>query len=425
MCALPLRPCFPNSKPLPRRPATQSNWGGKPWPHRSASFSAQFDESLGRQTGFGQNLPQSARAQTLVIRHDDARVWGIASQDNVASALAVHDKSHPEAPLPVPGQKCPLAASTGRAGGQLEVFSSRFGRNGVAGGYAVFNVEICRLPDVPRHFFTGVTLGHTPGQCRHRGDISAVCLLLKHNRIAHGENTLHLHDTRARPGAFRGFCVALASLPYGGRVVRDNSAECRHFVHVMRQEVAQRRDKSFASGNTGERPCGLQARRGRSSKLTPCRAWKTCLEMRQDTEEIFRGRVAIRPEHAHQAVGGQGSRLRKLPETDCGVDVVANVLRRIARPVFSSPESMSSIASQSNALRNFDSCCARSRIVSRKSLVSAIAWFPLSLPLLVVTTVRNRLACRLAYILLQHFDRLLSWSTDCPPNTTKSALGPR
>jgi hypothetical protein len=47
------------------------------------------------------------------------------------------------------------------------------------------------------------------------------------------------------------------------------------------------------------------------------------LEMRQYTEEVFRGRVAIRPEHAHQTVGGQGSRLRKLPETDCSVDVVA------------------------------------------------------------------------------------------------------
>ena len=92
------------------------------------------------------------------------------------------------------------------------------------------------------------------------------------------------------------------------------------------------------------------------------------LEMRQYTEEVFRGRVAIRPEHAHEAVGGYGSRLLELPETDCGVDVVAQ--DRAA--VFSSPESMSSIASRSNALRNFGSCCARSRIVSWKSLVSAI-----------------------------------------------------
>ncbi len=61
---------------------------------------------------------------------------------------------------------------------------------------------------------------------------------------------------------------------------------------------------------------------------------QTSLEMRQYTEEIFRGRVAIRPEHAHQAVGGQDSRLCKLPETDCSVDVVVNVSRRIARPVF-------------------------------------------------------------------------------------------
>jgi hypothetical protein len=36
-----------------------------------------------------------------------------------------------------------------------------------------------------------------------------------------------------------------------------------------------------------------------------------CLKMRQYTEEVFRGRVAIRPEHAHQAVGGYGSRLFK------------------------------------------------------------------------------------------------------------------
>ncbi len=128
------------------------------------------------------------------------------------------------------------------------------------------------------------------------------------------------------------------------------------------------------------------------------------LEMRQYTEEVFRGRVAIRPEHAHQAVGGQGSRLRKLPETDCGVDAAAHVLRRIARPVFSSPESMISIASQSNALRNFGSCCARSRIVSRKSLVSAIVWF-LSIPLLVVIPVRNRLRmCRPVPILLSRFE---------------------
>ena len=56
------------------------------------------------------------------------------------------------------------ASACGLSGGQLEVFSSRLGRNGVTGGYAVFNVEICRLADIPRHFVTGVTLGHTPGQ---------------------------------------------------------------------------------------------------------------------------------------------------------------------------------------------------------------------------------------------------------------------
>ena len=44
--------------------------------------------------------------------------------------------------------------------------------------------------------------------------------------------------------------------------------------------------------------------------------------MRQHPEEVFRGRVAIRPEHAPQAVGGWGSRLLELPEVDCSVDVL-------------------------------------------------------------------------------------------------------
>src|ERR1035441_870612 len=52
---------------------------------------------------------------------------------------------------------------------------------------------------------------------------------------------------------------------------------------------------------------------------------------------------------------------------------------------------MSSIASRSNAWRNFGSCWARSRIVSRKSLVSAIVLF-LGLPVPVVFPIRLCLA---------------------------------
>src|SRR5436309_3572424 len=48
---------------------------------------------------------------------------------------------------------------------------------------------------------------------------------------------------------------------------------------------------------------------------------------------------------------------------------------------------MSSIASRSNALRNLGSCWARSRIVSRKSLVSAMVFF-LGLPVPVVFPIR-------------------------------------
>src|ERR1035438_4262940 len=52
---------------------------------------------------------------------------------------------------------------------------------------------------------------------------------------------------------------------------------------------------------------------------------------------------------------------------------------------------MSSIASRSNALRNRGSRWARSRIVSRKSLVSAMVFF-LGLPVPVVSPIRLCLA---------------------------------
>src|SRR5580700_9616737 len=61
----------------------------------------------------------------------------------------------------------------------------------------------------------------------------------------------------------------------------------------------------------------------------------------------------------------------------------------MARPIFSSPESISSIASRSSALRNRGSRRARSRIVSRKSLVSAILLL-LCLPFPVVFPVQLR-----------------------------------
>lgn len=42
-----------------------------------------------------------------------------------------------------------------------------------------------RFADVPYDLITSVALGYTAGQCRHGGDVSAVCFLLKDDRIAH------------------------------------------------------------------------------------------------------------------------------------------------------------------------------------------------------------------------------------------------
>jgi len=46
------------------------------------------------------------------------------------------------------------------------------------------------------------------------------------------------------------------------------------------------------------------------------------LKMTEDAEQVSGGRVAIRAEHAHEAVGGDGGGLFELPEANGGVDIV-------------------------------------------------------------------------------------------------------
>ena len=74
-----------------------------------------------------------------------------------------------------------------RAGLQFEVFPSRFCRNRVTSGDAVFDVEIRRFAEVPDDLITSIALGYTAGQCRHGGNVTAVRFLLKDDRIMHGK----------------------------------------------------------------------------------------------------------------------------------------------------------------------------------------------------------------------------------------------
>lgn len=58
--------------------------------------SAKFQQLLHGDPCLVQNLPQSSRADSLVIRHDDAGVRVPPPQDDVAPSLAVNGKSHPQ-----------------------------------------------------------------------------------------------------------------------------------------------------------------------------------------------------------------------------------------------------------------------------------------------------------------------------------------
>ena len=62
---------------------------------------------------------------------------------------------------------------------KLEVFSSRFSRDRVTGGYTVLNVEICGFADIRDCLITSVALGNTAGQGWHDGYISAVFFSLQ------------------------------------------------------------------------------------------------------------------------------------------------------------------------------------------------------------------------------------------------------
>jgi len=84
---------------------------------------------------------------------------------------------------------------TGAAGGEFQVFSSRFSRDRVAVCNAVFELEIRRFADIPPDLIMRVTLGHTSGQCRHRGDVSAVRFPLNDDCIAHRKMTFDPHDS--------------------------------------------------------------------------------------------------------------------------------------------------------------------------------------------------------------------------------------
>ncbi len=97
--------------------------------------------------------------------------------------------------------------------------------------------------------------------------------------------------------------------------------------------------------------------------------------MSQHSKQIPGRRIPVRPEHPHQISGGRNRRrLFQLPETHRRVDIVPG--RTSPGLVFSSPESISSIASRSSAWRNFSAPrCARSHVSSPENpSVSAIAY---------------------------------------------------
>jgi hypothetical protein len=68
---------------------------------------------------------------------------------------------------------------------ELEIFSPSFGRDGITRGDTVFDVKVCRFADVLQDLISCIALGDTARERRHAGDVSAVWLLLKDNRIAH------------------------------------------------------------------------------------------------------------------------------------------------------------------------------------------------------------------------------------------------
>jgi hypothetical protein len=55
--------------------------------------SEQFQQPFHGEACFGQNLPKRARADSFVVRHNDASIRISAPEDNVAASLAVHDES--------------------------------------------------------------------------------------------------------------------------------------------------------------------------------------------------------------------------------------------------------------------------------------------------------------------------------------------
>ena len=59
----------------------------------SACDSEQLEQSFHGQTCFGQNLSKRARADSFVVRHNDACVRIRAPENNMAPSLAVHDET--------------------------------------------------------------------------------------------------------------------------------------------------------------------------------------------------------------------------------------------------------------------------------------------------------------------------------------------
>lgn len=113
-----------------------------------------------------------------MIRDDDARVRAFAPQNDVASALPVHDESDAQKILT---SSWPEGRSVG---------------HGVAGGNSILNVEICGLADVPDRFLASIALRDATGERGDEGDTSAIRLLFENNCVTHG---LRLHSAAQRP----------------------------------------------------------------------------------------------------------------------------------------------------------------------------------------------------------------------------------
>ena len=167
-----------------------------------------------------QNLPQRPRPKRFMIRNDHSRIWILAPQNHMATALPLENKNHlVPTPAATHARKEKPAASSANAGRQLDILNGILFGNRISCQTAILEIELHRLTNIRQRLISGVPLRNTTRKDGYRHHVPTIGFSLQNNRILHRLDSLAVGN---RKSTHR---IAQSAIPSGDETInRQRSA---------------------------------------------------------------------------------------------------------------------------------------------------------------------------------------------------------